>query len=294
MAVYRSPRNDAAAKAFIQQHYGVMSYFVNDPEIGPLLMEAGYNQWTDDQLQTRLMSTNWYQQHSAAQREYQTLEHTDPASLRQKEWDMYSRVRDMASSMGLTDIDMQAAAKAAVQNGWSDALLRDMLSNHITMETVTQQQGAATTAFNTAKQYAAEYFLPSNDATDLAFARRVASGEMQTADIEAYYRERAKTEYAYMAPILDQGVTMAQYFNPHRQELSKLLEVAPDSVDFVNDPKYASILRTTDPTTGKARPMTLTEVDDWARQQDDWKHTQNAQQAASDMAAQMVKTFGGM
>lgn len=289
----RVAQNDAAARAWINEHYGVMGSFLNHPEIGPILMKAGYDNAAFESVQVQIQSTNWWREHSDAQRKFMTLEQMDPAQANRLVWEKAADVKDMARSMGLSHVDVMTSARTAAMYGWSDAQLRDVLANQIDLQTATQTQGLAATVYANAKKVAAGYFVNANDGMNLEFARRVASGEMDEEDIATYYQSQAKELYAHLAPVIDQGVTLEQYFTPHRQELSKILEVAPDSIDFVNNKKYANILQTTGED-GKVRAMNLTEVGDYARQQDEWKHTENAVTAASDIAAQLSKTFGGI
>lgn len=283
-------QNDAAAKQYIAENFGAFQFFLNDPEIGPLLMNAGYNRWSSDRLTYSLMSTNWWKQHSDAERSYITLEQTDPAQLGRLRDDKRANINNMARTLGLNQ-DISGVADMALRYGWSDAQVQDMLAQSVTMSTV-HQAGAASTWWNAAKQMGSEYFTPVSDEQALHFAQRIARGELNPEDMEGYYRDQAKQRFGYLSGAIDAGISVRQYFQPHQQAIAQLLEVSPESVDLMNDETFRKVTRTIDPTDGKERAMTITETQKLARQQDQWKLTENARSQAAEAVTSLGEMFG--
>jgi hypothetical protein len=97
-----------------------------------------------------------------------------------------------------------------------------------------------------------------------------------------------------LAPAIDSGVTLKEYFQPHRETIAKLMEVSAESVDFMNDPKWNKVVRYTPPDQEGVREMNLGEVEKYVRQQDEWKATGNAKSMAAEAAASIGRIFGAL
>jgi len=107
-------------------------------------------------------------------------------------------------------------------------------------------------------------------------------------------RDRAKAQYYWLAPAIDSGVTLKEYFQPHRQTIAKLMEVSEDSVDFMNNPKWNKVVRHVPPDQEGVREMNLGEVERYVREQDEWKATSNAKQTANGAVAAIGRIFGAL
>jgi len=107
-------------------------------------------------------------------------------------------------------------------------------------------------------------------------------------------RDRAKAQYYWLAPAIDSGVTLKEYFQPHRQTIAKLMEVSEDSVDFINNPKWNKVVRHVPPDQEGVREMNLGEVERYVREQEEWKATGNAKQTANGAVAAIGRIFGAL
>lgn len=283
---------DDAAKAWLyDNNMGAYLGFLNDPEIGPILMRAGRERWASDRLRAQIQGTNWWRTHSDAERKYIELTQTDPTEAAAQVSQKQATIHDWARQMGLGDKDISSVAENAVRYGWSDTQVKDMLSALIDQGSLAGQNTVRTVA-DQARGYAASYFQTIDDDQALEFARRTVAGEMQPEDMQAYFRDRAKENYSYLGKVIDSGVTLEQYFRPHKEEISRLLEVAPEAVDFM-DPKWRNVTRVQNDD-GTTRAMTLTEVADYARSRPEWNKTQNAQDAAASTAKQLAQMMGAL
>ena len=110
------------------------------------------------------------------------------------------------------------------------------------------------------------------------------NGEIITADtFKKKGIARAKAAYFQLAPQLDAGLTMAEIFQPYRDTAAKVLELAPDSINF-NDPKWSVAFgSTTKP------PMSMGEFLDEIKTQPKYNYG-NTKQAKSD-ARNIVQTL---
>lgn len=285
-------QNDGEARQYVLENFGAFAFFLNDAELGPLLMTAGYNRWAPDRLKYSIMSTNWWKQHSDAERTYIEMEQTDPAKLGRLRDQKRTDVVNLARSLGLEN-DVSGIADMALRYGWSDAQVQDMLAQSINMNTV-KQAGAASTWYSAAKEMGSEYYVPVSDDQALSFAQRIARGELQPEDMEGYYRDQAKQRFGHLSKAIDAGISVRQYFQPHQQAVADLLEMAPDQVDLMNDERFKRITRTIDPLTGQERAMTINEAEKVARKQDQWKLTENARSGAAQAVTAIGQMFGRM
>lgn len=287
------PRSPEDIRAFIYNNYGYFAGFMNEPEIGALLTEAATNNWDVGRLQGALYNTSWWKNKSANEREWIRLQNEDPASADRKRQERKAALDDLQKQIGLrlpADL-LQNMTEDALRLGLSDAELRNMLATHINIFT-TWNEGMVQTIFNKARDLGGEYFVKTSDDRALQFAVDIVRGDYAEADMAGWFRDQAKSKYAHLASALDQGVTMKQYFDPHRAQIADLLEVSGEGVDFMNDNRWAKVITTTDASTGQVRAMTLGEVADYTRSLDAWKTTKNARASAAEMGTYLMETFG--
>jgi hypothetical protein len=91
----------------ILRDYPSFAFLLNDPEIGPLLLQAiGPNQGFDfATFQAKIMQTNWWKTSSASQRQWETLLATDPATANQQadQWKQTLKAEAEQAGVSLTD-----------------------------------------------------------------------------------------------------------------------------------------------------------------------------------------------
>jgi hypothetical protein len=114
-------------------------------------------------------------------------------------------------------------------------------------------------------------------------------GEILTAD--SFKRKGvalAKAAHFQLAPQLDAGLTLAEIFSPYRDLASRVLEMAPESIDF-NDPKFSLAFGTRD------KPaMSLSEWMETMKTDPKYGYdkTSQAKSDARAMVMSMAKAFG--
>lgn len=91
----------------ILRDYPSFAFLLNDPEIGPLLLDAinpdkGFDFPT---FQAKIMQTNWWKTSSASQRQWETLLATDPATAQQQadQWKQTLKAEAQQQGVNLTD-----------------------------------------------------------------------------------------------------------------------------------------------------------------------------------------------
>ena len=288
------PRNPQEIREAIIRNYGYFAAFMNEPEIGNLLQQGAMEGWDMAVLQGHLYNTNWWRTKGANEREWIRLTSEDPASAERKRQERLAEMRDLSNQIGLRlgDDWLRNMGEDSLRFGWGEAEMRDMLATHINIFTA-WNEGQVKTLFNRSKDLGGEYFVKANDDQHLKFAVDVVKGDYTEEDMVGWYRDQAKSKYAHLSKVLDQGVTMKQYFDPHRQQISELLEVSGEQVDFMNDDRWRQVV-TKHNEDGTARAMTLGEVADYTRSLADWRKTKNARASAAQMGKYLMETFGAI
>lgn len=115
------------------------------------------------------------------------------------------------------------------------------------------------------------------------------NGEILTAD--AFKKKGialAKAAHFQLSPQLDAGLTLQEIFSPYRDLASRVLEMAPESIDF-NDPKFSMAFGTRDKPS-----MSLGEWMDTLKSDPKYGYdkTSQAKSDARSMVMSMAKAFG--
>ena len=204
-----------------------------------------------------------------------------------------AELENLAGLFGLPERDWSDLSWQAASNNWNAAMIRDAVANQITMES-SKREGIVKNVITKSRDVAANYFVNVGDEEALGWAKKIARGEMEEESIVASVRDRAKAQYYWLAPAIDQGVTLKEYFQPHRETIAKLMEVSAESVDFINNPKWNKVVRNVLPEQQGVREMNLGEVEEYVRQQEEWKNTKNAKTTANGAVAAIGRIFGAI
>lgn len=204
-----------------------------------------------------------------------------------------AELENLAGLFGLPPQDWTELSFEAAKNNWNAAMIRNAIADRITMET-TQRAGLVKNVITKSRDLAANYLVQVGDEEALGWAKQIARGEMDEESLVTGMRDRAKSQYYWLAPIIDQGVTLKEYFQPHRETIAKLMEVSADSVDFINNDKWRNVVRYQPPGQPQVREMNLSEVEEYVRNQEDWKKTSNAKSSAASASVALGRIFGAL
>lgn len=204
-----------------------------------------------------------------------------------------AELENLAGLFGVTPQDWTDLSWEAAKNNWNAAMIRDAVADRINLESI-NRAGLVKNVITKSRDVAANYFVQVGDEEALGWAKQIARGEMEEESIVAGLRDRAKAQYYWLAPAIDQGVTLKEYFQPHREMIAKLMEVSSDSIDLANNPKWNNVVRYTPPDQQGVREMNLAEVQQYVRQQEEWKSTSNAKSTAAEAAVSIGQIFGAL
>ncbi|NBW35720.1 MAG: hypothetical protein EBR30_12020 [Cytophagia bacterium] len=204
-----------------------------------------------------------------------------------------AELENLAGLFGLAPQDWSSLAWTAASNNWNAAMIRNAVADQIDMQAASRA-GLVKNVITKSRDVGANYFVNVNNEEALGWAKKIARGEMEEESIVATLRDRAKQQYYWLAPVIDQGVSLKEYFQPHRETIAKLMEVSADSIDFINNSKWRNVIRFQPPDQNGVREMNINELEQYVRQQDEWKATSNAKSTGAAAAVAIGQIFGAL
>jgi hypothetical protein len=200
-------------------------------------------------------------------------------------------IRNEVRSLGVAfnDESIKSLAKTVVDGRWSG----DMITDYIVAgagDFSTVQDGQLKASTELIKQLGTRYLTTISDQTAQEYATRMASGEMTSETVQMLIANQAKTVFSWLAPQIDQGMTVRDVLLPSRDLIASELEMPPETVDLMNQ-KYQQMLRVTE--NGQTRAATLDEVMKNVRSTAEWRSTRKARDTAANAVMMLRQSFGG-
>lgn len=288
---------DASVEQWIAENYGPgMAAFLNHPEVGSILREAGRLRLSPQQLEGRLQRTQWYQHNAEAVRQFEIDKVDDPETTRARMRQAATKLWDMTQGMGL-QLDSRIFNQLAedwVRFGWDENQLRDQVGMWIHYDPNNPEPtGSIGVSVSELKARAQAYFIDLSDEEAYNLAARIERQELTPEAADIIFRTRAKARYSALAEQIDQGITPEDIFSEHRNAISRTLGLAPSQIDFVRDPKWQQVVDYVD-SKGQRRPMTVSEATNFARHDDRYESTDVGRQQGAQFGTQLAQELGLM
>lgn len=286
------PLGDDAQVQYVKEQYPELSYLLWHPEIGPILRDSAANSWPRERLQVAILETEWWRTTAESARVWDARLAVDPSSAT-AEWDQRTvSVLNMAQQYG-APVDEAGAkwlAGRVIRENWSDDQLKRFLGSLV------RNAGGANPGLITGKQaelkaLSRRYLVNMRDADALEYATRIAEGSTSQEAIETMLRNEAKSRFHWLAPQIDSGLSPMDLFGSTRNAIADTLEMDPEQIDL-NDPKWSIITAPIQENGKPTRSMNFHEAQTWARNQTEWRYTQNANDSASRTALDLLKALG--
>lgn len=280
---------------YVMANFGYAGAYINHPEIGPLLIKAAQEGWDEARLQGALSRTNFWKHTTATARQWDYLKATDPATANDKVLQQTRAIMAEAKKAGIL-IGPQRLSKIvhdSLRFGWSG----QEITNHLAAEgkfdfTGSKGPNEAMSVLTRLRALAQQFYVPMSDATLQKWAGQVTANQINEQDFQAYLKEQAKSLFPTLAGALDRGLTVDQYTDPYKQHAAQLLEMTPDQIDLVGDPRFNKALFQKDPKTGENTAMSLSSWDTYVRGLPEFAKTRQANQGVAEMAMALQQTFG--
>ena len=153
--------------------------------------------------------------------------------------------------------------------------------------------GEASNTADTLIAHARRYGVPLTRASAESWSLRIQEGTANPEAFQGWLTSTAKGRWDQDPQVLsfiEGGGEVSDYFSSHAQVIADLLELNPDAVDIVNDPKFMEVTQFFD---GKQRrSMTLREASDWARKRPEYAQTRAYKSTEAQLGMRMADFFG--
>lgn len=276
----------------VRKQFPMLAYLLDNPEVKDVLMRGVEGSWTQDQLQAEMMKTWWWKTTSEVTRLWDAKFNVDPAKA-QYEWDQRTvSVLNLAQQMG-APVDEAGAkwlAGRILREGWSDEQLKRFLGQVI-RNAGGAEPGQVTEQVAQIKQLGRSYLSNLTEKSAQEFAVRIAEGSMSREGIETMLRNEAKNRFTWLAPQIDSGLTPMDLFGSTRSAVAQMLEMDPEQIDL-NNPMWSQLTSPIQGEGGQMRSMNFYEAQRWARQRPEWRLTDNANRASSEIGLNLLKGMG--
>lgn len=266
-----------------QGKYGVFEVLINDPIYGAELraiknaLEAG-NQTLADDLWNR---SKWGRLDSDAQVRYLTkLQNDKLYKERLKSW--LINIKKQLAAKGIKADD--AKLEQYYIDGIDDETIIDELTGGIGAKGAAgETANALSTLRETARLNGFNLDKDFGNQID-GWLQRIARGE-SVDDFSRLIRQQAKLGLPEkVGVLLDEGLDLANIYEPYRRQMASLLEMPIDSISL-DDP----VLRTA---FGPDKEMSIYDFKRAVRKDPRWQYTDNAREDVSTVALQVLRDFG--
>lgn len=250
------PRTEAEIIAYLNQNFGAFAWAIAVPQVGDLLRRGARERWDGAKFLDELQQTDWWKQTTAAQRQWQGLETTQPAQAQQQIIDRAQllRSRTLTLGIGVEDDRLDRITRLSLQLGWTDTQINQALAAEFDYQDVKNSRMAGDM-----KSMARDYGITLSDVTVERWGREVIAGRTNPDEYKDYLTEQARQWYPTIAGALDRGLTVREYANPYFEHAAQLLGIDPNDIDLM-DPKWSRAINQVDPKTGERKAMT---PDEW-------------------------------
>lgn len=300
----RPNATDAQVEEYIRKHYPTEAAFLGNQEIRDVLFQGAREDWDEGRMQAALQQTNYWKTHPQASRQLDYLLATDFAQAEELITKASIKVDQAYQRAGikLDGTRIGELAKAYLRGDWNDADLQRQIVHDIRAGEGGADVKAGGEIAATADglgQYAKEMGVPMSRPALEEWALRITEG---TATLESYQSEvtsHARSLWGNDPDVvraIDEGRTVTQFFDPYRQTIANILGMSPDQIDLFDDPRWSQVTQQFDPGAnggkGGKRAMTLAEVAQFARDQDEYKNTTAYKDTQAQSSLQLSEFFG--
>jgi hypothetical protein len=284
----------------IMADYPYLAFLLNDPEVGPLLLAAvDPNQGFDaNTFQAKLIGTNWWRTSTASQRQWETLNATDPATAaaQREQWKQQLDTEATEAGVQLKPADLEWWVDQYLPKGiaYNDPRILSEISRvYQTRPDLRTGTGSIDTIKDQMHAIANSYFRDLTAADYDWWSANIASGAQSIQNFQTVIQNQARDRFPTFFKEINAGLTPEQLFAQQKSAIAKELEVDPSTIDLAHDPRWSKVLGVANPD-GTMRPMTYNESIMLARNQPEWKGTASAQQQGADLTTTILKTFGAI
>lgn len=279
-------------EAELAARYGfAMAVLNGNPELKALFDRAVAQTYTPERFQAELRGTDWFRRSSEARRNSEILRAADPSTWQAQFDQVKTRTRMLAAEIGavLPESAVDAYTNHFYTLGYDDNQAREHLSR-LVQYVDGRMIGQAGQWETELRAWSRDMGLNYGDEWYRAQVQTVVAGRQTLSDVQKAIAKQAASAFPHLADRLAAGETVATIAEPYRQTMAKLLEMNPEAVTLA-DPTIKKALQAKDQD-GKPVLRTLYDFENDLRQDARWLKTTNAQDAAMDTTARVLKDMG--
>lgn len=273
-----------------------VSFFKSDPELKEVWDEAKSEQWDPARILAAMRQTDWFEQHSEAERQAQLLKSSDPDEYDAQLEQQRAQVNQVANETGLSAGSGQVLdqiAKLAFTHQWSTQQIRERLADEGGVRKQIKQQratGRVAEAERMMRSLTGDFGVEFSLRDRANMARRYAAGSLNESAIQANFAERAKSTYAAIADDIDAGRTTADVARPYMESMAQLWEINGADIDL-KDEKIRKAL-TNRNSDNKPELPSVWQFENDLRQDRRWLGTNNARRSLLGTGYRALKDMG--
>lgn len=252
-------------------------------------------EYSDEEIKALIKQTKYYNQTTGKQQEFDIAR---PAVQQQLLADARRTITSQFADLGLTETDLTDLSRKVARNGLSGTGLKQEVYQYAFNRQVGAPQTPAITKnvlqsadADNIRQSAKAYGYQVSDAElQAALTGGMYNGVASSADAVLQKAQRlAKGNYMQLADQIDAGLSLDDIFTNYRSYAANLLEVDPNTIDYVRDPKWAEAFGTKD-----GGQLSLYE---WTTKiksdpRFGWQFTKQANDQATQTALGIARAFG--
>lgn len=210
--------------------------------------------------------------------------------------DKIRQIKTLVGDLGFDSKPFNTFVKDAMNFGWEGDTLKQEVYKEVFRKDDTTGAFVNPTAVERTRKSAPylqlqnvgkAYFNTVSDTT----IQNVLTGGMSSEDVARQQREFAKTKYAHLSNLIDQGLTLEDISQPFRKQAAQMLERSEDDIDM-STADFEVAFNVGEE--GKKRIMTTGEWNRALRTNKvfGWDKTDGAKREAREIAASIVQAFG--
>lgn len=264
---------DDQVRQYVKDNFGWISGFLDDKEVGPILMQAARENWSTQRLNGALSSTQWWKSKDDATRSYLEKQATNPGQLQKDIATRTQDIIDIAGQLGveLTTTQIASLAEESIKSGWTTGQLRDTVIGNINWSgTGKNTMGQLQFTASEMKALGRKYLMNIDDAQAQQWSVGINSNQLTPEGVEATLRQWSKARFPYVP----EGMTPDDFYAPLRSTIGQELEVPSTSIDLT-DKSWLSLLEVRDDK-GNLRPASQSEAIIKARKDPRWLQTKGS------------------
>ena len=315
------PALDKATLSYLNTIFGSEAAWINDPKLGPLIIQIAHDGLTDPsrikdyllthavddngQIQTVTSDKSWFGTTGSTVRGILVLQKTDPATYKENVTKVLNdSIIPTAIRLGikLDPSSLQTIAETVYKNGWSTS--QNLIENAITSQfhydpkAADALAAAGKSAGGSVSKAAADFATIASDygitlPSDPAQMDNFIKGAIGSNGTEESFRDWAKQQaihaYPFLADAIKAGSTVKGYLGNYATNISNTLDIPSDSINW-SDPKWQSLVNPIGATKLPNLNDVLTTIKTDPKY--GYDQTMGAKNNAYDLAANIKRTFG--